>query len=143
MQALALVTVTPGITPPVASVTLPLIAPVVAPTDCASAGPEVMVMNPTNTVTIRSRLMVAPSITGDVACSIRGYEAGLPRHATPSERRMQSGSEASPGPGRFRSRVRPNSRIERATDLQDDEERVDKNVGSGGNGECTNVIETE
>ena len=67
MEALAIVTVTPGMTPPVASVTLPLIAPVVAPTDCASAGPEVIAMNPTHSVTIRSRLMVAPSIPGDVA----------------------------------------------------------------------------
>ena len=34
-----MVTVTPGITAPLASETFPLIAPVVAPTDCANAGP--------------------------------------------------------------------------------------------------------
>src|SRR5436190_13237146 len=60
-----MVIVTPGITPPVASDTLPLIAPVVAPTVCAKTGPEVIAMNPTNTNRIRSRLMVAPFMTGD------------------------------------------------------------------------------
>ena len=35
IDGLAMVTVTPGITPPVASVTLPLIAPVVVLTDLA------------------------------------------------------------------------------------------------------------
>ena len=55
-----MVTVTPGITPPVASETLPLMAPVVAPTACANAGPAANAINPTIADRIRSRLMVAP-----------------------------------------------------------------------------------
>src|SRR5712692_3933437 len=128
MEALAIVTVTPGITPPVASVTLPLIAPVVAPTDCASAGPEVIVMNPTNTVTIRSRLMVAPSITGDVACSIRGYKAGLLRHPTPSKRRMQSASEEFLRPDGSDSRA-PKFSDRYVADVHGREGNADNNVG--------------
>ena len=64
IDGLAIVTVTPGITPPLVSDTLPLIAPVVAPTDCANAGPHAMAINPTTADRIRSRLMVAPSVAG-------------------------------------------------------------------------------
>jgi hypothetical protein len=60
MDGLEIVTVTPGITPPVASDTFPLIAPVVAPTACANAGPPVIAITPTIADTIRSHLMVAP-----------------------------------------------------------------------------------
>jgi hypothetical protein len=60
MDGLEMVTVTPGITPPVASDTLPLMAPVVAPTACANAGPAANAIKPTTSDRIRSRLMVAP-----------------------------------------------------------------------------------
>ena len=64
MDGLEMVTVTPGITPPVASDTLPLMAPVVAPTDCANAGPAANAIKPTTADRIRSRLMVAPFRSG-------------------------------------------------------------------------------
>src|SRR5262245_38901551 len=69
MLVLAIVTVTPGRTPPVASDTLPLIEPVVALT-CAKAGAP-----PKNTLkTITPNLNIPPSSSGGVAesNSVRG-----------------------------------------------------------------------
>src|SRR6266508_1679759 len=62
MDGLAMVTVTPGMTPALTSETFPSIAPVVAPADWASAGPEIIATNPTITDRMRSRLMVVPLI---------------------------------------------------------------------------------
>src|SRR5687767_11828397 len=62
IDGLEIVTVTPGITPPVASDTLPLIAPVVAPTDCANAGTPASTTRHIIPVRIRTRLMVTPSV---------------------------------------------------------------------------------
>src|SRR4029453_10612834 len=63
-EGLAIVIVTPGMMPPLESLTLPLIAPVVAPTVCADDGREAIAMKPTITNRILSRLMVSPSTKG-------------------------------------------------------------------------------
>src|SRR5215213_166020 len=62
-----MVTVTPGMTPPVASETFPLIAPVVAPTACAKAGPPVRTTRHTIPLRTRSHLMIAPFRSANAA----------------------------------------------------------------------------
>ncbi len=60
MDGLAIVTVTPGMTPAEASVTLPLIAPLVAPTDCANPAPAVKTAIPNTRDKVASRLIELP-----------------------------------------------------------------------------------
>ena len=63
MDGLEIVTVTPGMTPADTSVTLPLMAPLVAPTDCANAAPAVMTRIPNTRDKVSSRLIELPPLT--------------------------------------------------------------------------------
>ena len=60
MDGLEIVTVTPGMTLAEASVTFPLIAPLVAPTYCANAAPAVMTAIPNTRDMVASRLIELP-----------------------------------------------------------------------------------
>ena len=64
MDGLEIVTVTPGMTLADASVTLPLIAPLVAPTDCANAAPAVIATIPNARTRVCSRPIELPPLTG-------------------------------------------------------------------------------
>jgi hypothetical protein len=64
MDGLDIVTVTPGMTLADVSVTLPLIAPLVAPTDCANAAPAVSAMIPNAKTKVCSRPIELPPLTG-------------------------------------------------------------------------------